>query len=246
MSLRLSNWLKSLQDSFGNKVPSHELSDIILTKVLARFGVELTKYIGAGDNGIVFLTNTNEVVKFTIDKEEAYLWHRLKGKELAGITGSRDVVNLSSSVSGDSIIYAIKAEYAPNPITPEQESRIRQAKAAADKEMQQRVRQVSSGDITSDQYVEFRTLSLINQFQEIADLDESLAKIPDMLMDLADLYGGHVYDLQPANFKRDLDGNVVLIDPSVPNLFGRKEKPEELRFEQKVALAFEVGYIIID
>lgn len=227
-------------------MPNHEFSDKTLQKVSDRFGVELNRYIGAGDNGIVFLTDTNDVVKFTIDKEEAYLWHRLKGKGLSGIAGSRDVVNLSSSNTGDSVVYAIKADYAPNPITPKQEHLIRQAKAATDKEMQARVRQVGKGEITSDQYVELTTLSLVNQFQKIADEDESLAKIPDMLIDLADLYGGHVYDLQPANFKQDLDGNVVLIDPSVPNLFGTKEKPEELRFEHKIALALEVGYIIID
>ncbi len=213
---------------------------------MAKFGVKLIDYIGAGDNGIVFLTNTSEVVKFTIDKQEAYLWHRLKGKELSGITGLRDVINLSSSTKGDSVAYVIKAEYAPNPITAEQESLIRSAKSKAEAEMKRRVTQVRNDEISSDQYIEFRTLSLISEFQKIAEIDDSLDLLPDMLIDLADKFGGHIYDLQPANFRQDVKGKVILIDPSVPDLVGIVEKPTELQFENKLALVFEVSHIIID
>ena len=244
--MRFKNWLKQLQELFGNKAPNHEYSDEILSKVLAKFGVELVEYIGAGDNGIVFITNTEEVVKFTIDKQEAFLWHRLKGKELSGITGLRDVINLSSSTKGDSVVYAIKAEYAPNPITAEQESLIRAAKSKAEAAMQRRVIQVRNDEISSDQYIEYRTLSLVTEFQRIAEIDDSLDLVPEMLIDLADKYGSHIYDLQPANFRRDSKGKVVLIDPSVPNLFGTVEKPTELQFENKLAFALEVSYIIID
>ena len=213
---------------------------------MAKFGIKLVDYIGAGDNGIVFLTDTNEVVKFTIDKQEAYLWHRLKGKELSGITGLRDVMNLSSSTKGDSVVYVIKAEYAPNPITAEQESLIRSAKSKAEAEMKRRVTQVRNNEISSDQYIEFRTLSLISEFQKIAEIDDSLDLLPDMLIDLADKFGSHIYDLQPANFRQDVKGKVILIDPSVPDLVGIVEKPTELQFENKLVLAFEVNHIFID
>lgn len=240
----LKNWLLDRYEEFGDEVPSPQHINDVIRVVTDHFGAVPIKYLGAGDNGAAFLSNDGDIIKFTIDENEAILWHRLKNKSVSGITHLKEVANLSSSKTGDSLIYVLKAEYAPEPVTPQQARLIRAAKEIAGEEANQRLKAMkASGKVSPDDYRMQRALSFIRHFQKIADQDEAFESIPNLLMDLADKYGGYVFDLQPDNFRKNLKGEVILVDPSVPDLTGDIVKPEKLMYEEKLHLIFSVRKI---
>lgn len=204
-----------------------------------------TKYLGAGDNGIAFLADDGDIIKFTIDKNEALLWHRLKSKNQTGITHLKDIYNLSSSKTGDSVVYVLKAEFAPHPVSRKQSELIRAGVIEARENTQADLRKMGV-QRDKDLYMSRRTINMVKQFQKISEIDPNFSEIPELLMDLADKHGGHIYDLQPDNFRRKSTGQVILVDPSVPDLVGDIHNPLNLMYEDKVELAFFTRRIFID
>jgi hypothetical protein len=190
--------------------------------------------LGAGDNGIAFLANDGDVIKFTIDRNEAALWQRLKGQQQKGIITLKNVSNISSSQTGPTLIYVVKAEYAPYPVTDEQAELIRNAKNAATDKIREYFK---TNRRTPEIYHKSRAIELVKQFEIVAASDDAFEKIPDMISDIADRFGGYIYDIEPSNFRRNNNGDVVIIDPSAPDLVGDIEQPEPLAFESKIVTA---------
>lgn len=232
---KLKQWFIELHSEFGDEVPPPEAFNDVIRVVHGAFGATPVKYLGAGDNGIAYLANDNDIIKFTIDKNEALLWHRLKAKTQSGITQLKEVANLASSKTGDSHVYVLKAEYAPNPVTPQQGRLIQHAAEAARQATEADLRRMGSKR-TTELYRIRRTINFVRQFQEIADQDPAFEEIPGLLMDLADKHKGYIYDLQPDNFRRNINGNIILVDPSVPDLVGDIQNPQTLLYEDKLEL----------
>jgi len=195
----------------------------------------LTKYLGSGDNGIVYEADDGDIIKFTIDKNEALLWARLKNKKVPGIIILKDVINLSSSKTGDTHVFVIKAESAPHDVTQEQSKLIQNAYKETNHQTQQDLKKLR---ITGNKeaYINRRAINFVRAFQKIADIDQAFANIPGMIMDIADKHQAFIYDLRPDNFRLNKDGMVLLTDPSVPNLVGSHAEPEELTYEDKIDL----------
>lgn len=211
-----------------------------------RFQSTPVKYLGAGDNGIAFLADDGNMIKFTIDAKEAMLWNRLQKQSISGITHLKDVVNLSSSKTGDSLIYALKAEYAPKSVTKEQEKLIQQGINNAFKTSEKDLKSMrTAGNLDKEQYYKKRTSNFINQFQQAADIDSAFENIPKMLKYLAEK-GGFIYDLQPNNFKRNSNNKIVLVDPSIPDLTGDIVSPEKLVYENKLKFVLEISRILYE
>lgn len=235
----LYDWFTDLAQRFGDKAPSVDKIQNVLQAAENHFQTAIVKYIGSGDNGIVFTTADGDILKFTIDRSEALLWSRLKNQSIAGIVSLKDVVQI-----GDSHVYAIKAEYAPNPISRQQIELINQALSAARKQ--------TASDITKYriagnqvQYQKRRTLNFVRAFQHVARIDPAFRHVPDMLMNIADKYGAFLYDLRPDNFKLNASDEITLVDPSVPDLRGEFAAPRELAFEELLHMALTCRRLII-
>lgn len=244
----LKQWFDDLNEDFEEPdVPSSDKVDNIISKVFSYFGVNPVKYLGKGDNGIALLTSDGDIVKFTIDRNEAYLWNRLKSKQQSGITQLKDVINLKSSKVGNSIIYVLKAEYAPSPVTAKQAQLISQAKKKADTDTSQaRQRVKSSPTTTGEYYWKMRAGNLVKYFDILAQQDDSFRMVPDLIIDLADKSGGYIYDLEPDNFRLNAHGDVILVDPSVPDLVGDISKPQELLYEQILELVMNSNILLYE
>ncbi|MHA2401463.1 MAG: hypothetical protein ACYSYU_00100 [Planctomycetota bacterium] len=242
----LKQWFDELGEDFdSSEVPSPDKVDDVISKVFSYFGVTPVKYLGKGDNGIALLTSDGDIVKFTIDRSEAYLWHRLKSKPQSGITQLKDVINLKSSKTGNSIIYVLKAEYAPSPVTSKQARLISQAKDQALKDSQEQLTKLRQrGVFDKELYWKTRAGNLVKQFSMVADQDDSFRLIPDLIMDLADKVGGYIFDLQPDNFRLNVSGDVILVDPSVPELVGDIQNPQELLYEHLLVLCMNSNILL--
>lgn len=225
-------------------MPSKKSINNAINITLDYFNTKLDKHLGAGDNGIAFLTNDGDIIKFTIDANEAILWNRLKKKSVTGITHLKEVLNLSSRIRGDSLIYVLRAEYVPNPVAPRLAALIRTAKKrASDKTAKDLATMRAKGKVSKETYRNRRTLNLINSFQTIASYNQEFSSIPDLLMDLADKHGGFIFDLQPDNFRQSVKGEVILVDPSVPDLTGDIIQPDKLMYEDRISLSLECDRI---
>ena len=244
----LKQWFEDLSEDFDeSEVPQSGKVDDAISKVFTYFGVTPVKYLGKGDNGIALLTSDGDIVKFTIDQGEAYLWHRLKSNPQSGITQLKDVINLKSSKTGNTIIYVLKAEYAPSPVTPKQAQLISAAKSQATIATQKQLKDLRSKGITNKQaYWQARASNLVNQFTKIADQDKSFRLIPDLIMNLADKVGGFIYDVQPDNFRLNSNGDVILVDPSVPDLVGDLKNPQELLYEHVLDIIMNSNYVFFE
>ena len=240
----LKNWLIDRHEEFGDETPSPQHVNDVIRVVTHHFGTTPVKYLGAGDNGAAFLADDGDIIKFTIDANEAILWNRLKNRNVPGITNLKEIANLSSSKTGDSPIYVLKAEYAPTPITPQQAKLIRTAQETAAAATKADLQALKAKGIPQkeiqERYKTRRAIRFVQQFEEIAAQDNEFAKIPALIMDLADKYGGYIYDLQPDNFRKNLNGEVILVDPSIPDLTGDIVKPQKLLYEDKINLTFDV------
>jgi hypothetical protein len=240
----LTKWLTDLYDDFGDESPSPQQAQKIIQLLASQFNSTPVKYLGSGDNGIAFLADDGDVIKLTIDKNEAILWNRLKNQQQIGIAQIKDVINFHSSKSGESIVYAVKVEYAPLSVTRPQAQLIKQIVDQARSLSQQQYRQRSK-NTTKEQIWNSRTLNFIRLFQQAAKQYPEFSAVPELLMDLADKHQGHIYDLQPDNFRRKQDGQIVLIDPSVPDLIGDIQSPSKLMYEHLIQFLLQSKMIII-
>lgn len=234
----LKNWFAELHQDFGDEMPNPNKTGTIIDKVSRALNTQIVKYLGAGNNGVAFSAADGDVVKYTIDKNEAMLWHRLKNVDLKGIARLKNVLNLSSSKTGDSFIYVVKVEYVAHDLSPQQAKMV-------SKVLNGVVDKGGRGNVDREQFIVNRSVNLVNGFEDLAEQDPDFEYIPDMIMDLADKHKAHIYDLQPDNFKKNADGKVVLIDPSIPDLIGDVQHPERILFEDKVTFTLESTNILI-
>lgn len=239
----LTDWLTDLQDDFGDESPSPTLSHKIVQLLTSQFNSTPVKYLGSGDNGIAFMADDGDVIKLTIDKNEAILWNRLKNQDQIGIAQIKDVINFHSSKSGESIVYAVKVEYAPLSVTKPQAQLIKQIVKQARLLSQQYLQ--NSRNTPKEKVWNNRTLNFIKLFQKAAEQYPEFSAIPELLMDLADKHKGHIYDLQPDNFRRKQDGQIVLIDPSVPDLIGDIQSPFKLMYEDIIQFLLQSKMVIV-
>lgn len=234
--LKLKDWLAELHEQFGDKVPQPDQIESVINAVEKATNAKLTKYLGQGDNGIAFLADDGDVIKYTIDNKEVLLWSRLLGKKQQGIIAVAKTIHLVDKVKGGSYLYVIKADYAPYNVTAEQTKLIRRAFESAIKRSEQ---SLSQSRQSSDPYAHSknRTQILMDEFEQLAEIDSSFENIPWMLADLADKHGGYIYDLRPDNFRLDSNKKVILIDPSVPDLRGEGTRPAEILYEERLDIA---------
>lgn len=230
-------WLLDLHESIDRNIPSPDKYVKIWDAVTKHFNESIYKYLGHGDNGMAFVTKNENVVKFTIDKNEAMLWNRIKNTDIKGIAMIKDIVKLSSSIDGETYIYAINVEYIAHDLSEEQSKLVYSALKKATGQRK--------SYINKNEHINDRAVNLVNAFEEIAAIDSSLDLIPDLIMDMADKHGGYIYDLKPDNFKINRDGKAVLIDPSVPDIIGDVESPHDLLFENLLSLQLECSEILI-
>lgn len=240
---QLYEWFKEIYEDFEDySVPSPRVIDYAINQVLSFLGTDLKEYLGKGDNGIVFLAEDGDVIKFTIDANEAYLWQRLQGNKEYGIIEVKQVINLASSKTGKSIIFAIKAEYAPYPLSPKERDLVRQTVAKA-REVTSKQSSTLKGD--RDRRIETRTINFIQAFEDLSDQYPQFLPIPAILIEIADRHKGHLFDLQPDNFRKNGLGQVVIIDPSVPDLFGDLPDVQQIFYEHKLQILNSIKTIFI-
>jgi len=229
----LQQWLTELHQQFGDKIPNPSKIQQIVTKVEQTLNDKLEKYLGKGDNGIAFQTTNNNVIKYTIDKNEAILWNKLQNQDLPGIAKVQNILNLTSSKTGDTYLYVIQVEYIAHDLTPTQKQQINQILK----------NQPTPTPTTRKNYIQNRTANLMVQFEDLAEQDPAYSLIPDLLADLADKHQAYIYDLRADNFKTNNDGQIILIDPSVPDLLGTNTHPQKILFEHKLEWALKTKTI---
>lgn len=241
--VELQEWLINLDNTFKESTPNPDKIGSILDVVQRATGVNIAEYVGAGDNGIAFRTDKNTVLKFTIDSKEATLWSKLQEKAIPGIIPSYGSYHLIESNDGqaiDTIVYVVHVGYIQEELNRSQISLIRQAVSNASEDMQDRTIQYIArfGDHPEKSTRhKMRTMSLVKAFYDAADRDRTLQNIPEALIDLADSYESHLFDLTPQNFRADDNGYVVLVDPSLPDMSGPIEQPKDLMFESKLEIS---------
>jgi len=233
---QFETWLTNNHSRFGDGIPHPDKISSIVKAVTHYFNTTPIRYIGSGDNGIAFQSDDGNVIKFTLDEREALLWTRLKNKNQPGIAQLKDIANLTSSKTGNSLVYVIKAEFAPTSITQQQSKLIRSALENARQSTLKDLEKLQEKR-TPELHKKRRTINLIREFQKVADQDPTFINIPDMIMDIADKYGAYIYDLQPDNFKINTHGEAIIIDPSIPDIIGEITRPEELLYEDRLELA---------
>ena len=231
----LQQWITELHEQFGDKIPEPQKTQQIVTKVEQTLNTKLEKYLGKGDNGIAFKTNDNSVIKYTIDKNEAILWNRLQNQNLPGIAKLKNVIHLTSSKTGDTYLYVIHVEYIAHDLTQTQKQQINQILK----------KQPPPTQTTRENYISNRTANLMAQFEDLAEQDQSYQLIPDLLADLADKHQAYIYDLRADNFKTNNNGQIILIDPSVPDLLGKITHPQTILFEEKLNIVLKQITLVI-
>lgn len=232
----MRDWFSDLYEEFGDSTPPPDKINRIINQVNKYYGANPVKYLGSGDNGIVYQTDDGDVIKYTIDNKEAATWARIKGKSLAGITQLRDIVQLSGP-NGDTIVYVIKAAIVPHPLNPEQSQAVRKILNKVQEQGKGEAIRARISKLPQQQRHSVRTGRFVREFQNLADADPSFKNIPDLLMDLADKFGAYLFDLQPDNFRVGDDGLVSLVDPSVPDLVGDSNPPGKLVYEDRLVTA---------
>lgn len=233
---KFKKWLQDLFETINKNIPDPDKYEKMWVTTFEKFGEEPKQYLGSGDNGIAFVTKANKVVKFTIDKNEAILWNRIKNSEIPGIAKVDEILRLSSSSKGDTYIYVMKVEYVAKDLNSKQSQLVRSALSESNKG-------VKSYHTKLD-HINDRAVRLVNAFEKIAEIDDTFSDIPDLIMDMADKHGGFIYDLKPDNFKINDNNKAVLIDPSVPDLIGDVKNPDIMLYEN-VMLKLDTIEIII-
>jgi len=224
----LDVWLASLLEDFDEKeVPSPTKVQNILKKAKEATGANIKEYIGQGDNGIVFLSDKNTVLKYTIDAGEATLWGMLKTKPHSGIAQS-----FGSWQIGNTIVYLVHVEYLPNQLRATEADQIKEANQAAKENAKKLIKNKSEWPAT-------HTGQLVRAYAT-----GGLNNVAGALKHLWDL-GVRIYDLQPENFKKSKMGDIKIVDPSVPSLPTGIKPPSRIAFENKLQMAFYVDRIII-
>jgi hypothetical protein len=223
---KFKKWLGDLFETIDKNIPDPDKYDKIWKTAFEKFGEEPQQYLGSGDNGIAFVTKADKVVKFTIDRNEAILWNRIKNNEIPGIARVDEILRLSSSLKGDTYIYIIKVEYVAKDLSNKQSQLVRSALLEANNSVR--------SYHTKMDHINDRAVRLVNAFEKIAEIDSTFSDIPNLIMDMADKHGGFIYDLKPDNFKVNNNNKAVLIDPSVPDLIGDIKNPDVMMYENVV------------
>lgn len=241
---KLTAWFDELASSFSAKAPDPTKTDRILSAVEDYFKVRLTKYLGGGNNGVVFNTNDHTVIKFTIDNKEALLWAEIGETASTGINRPHKIAQLSSSETGDTIVYVVQTDYIPHPVTRPQAALIRQATQIARDEIAAKLSQMRVDKLQPAVRYKIRTTALVKAFANLAQQDRAFTDIPETLITLADKHSSHLFDLQPDNFRMRDDGMVTIVDPSVPDITKESARPEKLMFESVLALTLRCPTIV--
>lgn len=227
---QLKKWFQDLYDDFGGKnIPNPDNIDNVIKNTEKTFGAKLIKYIGSGDNGIAFLASDGDIIKYTIDKNEAILWLKLKNDKIPGIAKLKDIIHITDK-NGDGHVYAMKVEYVSNDLTQYQSKLIRTAMNIVHERIDK------TGDLSRSERINRRTNLIIEVFNKIADKLNEFKFVPYMIERIAKKHNSYVYDIKPDNFKVNDDGYVILIDPSIPDIFGDSEKPRGIIYEDKILL----------
>lgn len=198
------------------------MSGIVKT-IENKINTKIIKIIAQGDNGIVCKCDNATVLKFTIDKNEAILWSKIKGEETPGLAEVYWVAQIFSPEQEDSIVYAINVAYVAQDINDKQRDLINQARKQA---------YAKYSTYKGNSYTYNRTIKLVQEFENIAEIDKSFKLIPQLIINLADKYDSYIYDLHPGNFKVNNEGMVILIDPSVPDIFSVNNTMEQVVYEE--------------
>lgn len=231
----LRGWFVELYEQFGDRVPEPGLFDRVVAVVEGALGDRLDVFLGRGDNGIAFRTVGGNVVKYTIDRNEAVLWNRLRGEGVRGIARVLDVLNLVSSRSGDSYLFVVLVEYVAFDLSGEQRRLVDGVLRGLEPP--------TPGTLRG--YVQDRNAKLIRRFEELAGVDSAFRLVPSLLRGLAGRHEAYVYDLRADNFKVNEDGDIILIDPSVPNLLGVNVHPRRVMFEYRLGLVLGARVVVV-
>lgn len=220
---KLQEWFKSLNQEFPTSTPPVTKTAEIVKIVETRINTKIKQVIAKGDNGIVCVCQNGTILKFTIDENEAKLWSKIKGNNVPGLAEVYWVAQIFSPEQDTSIIYAINVAYIANDINQQQHDLINQARKSAYDQYSK---------YKGQSYTQNRTIKLVQEFEKIAEIDKSFQLIPELIINLADEYDSYIYDLHPGNFKVNDEGMVILIDPSVPDIFNVNNTMEQVVYEE--------------
>jgi len=244
---KLYDWLLDLKQDFGDETPDPDKLDNILSEIKKETSAYPVKYLGKGDNGIAFKTNIGTVLKFTLDEQESLLWSQVVGDTIAGLALLHNVFHLSDKEKGNTSMYVIHVAFIPSDLSDNQSKLLNQTILIASGINTENARaQLGPNPLTPEQFYKQRTLTFIDQFEKAAKRDDSFQLVATMLKKVADRYQSHLIDLKSDNFKVDDAGNLILIDPSVPNIYNNNtnaNKPTILMFEDKINLALNTMII---
>jgi DNA-directed RNA polymerase subunit F len=133
----------------------------------------------------------------------------------------------------------LKIDFVPDPVTKEQGELIRKAVKWAKAKTEEDITKAGNRSI----YKQRRTLNFVKAFDKLTQIDDSFKLIAELFMNLADKIGAYIFDIQPDNFRVNSSGDIILVDPSVPDLFGDFQKPRKLLYEER--LTFVGAYNIL-
>lgn len=218
----LRNWLAWLAEDFDEGIPDPLKVESVLGSVEEEVGVRLTRAIGSCTNGIAFLTASNTVVKFTIDKQEALLWGRLWTNGIPCIADCYGSWQLVSREQGELIVYVVHVEYVPHPLGNRLVSLLHDAASEYARYVDNILR--TGRPVTNSETSAIYT----NVLRTFANKDRRLNDVVTAMTGLANS-GVYVYDLQPDNFKIAKDGTMKMIDPSTP--VGVRGRVDEIVYE---------------
>jgi hypothetical protein len=236
--LRFSSWLTELHGDFGDEVPDPSKAGRIVSAVSGVAGTKPSKFIGSCTNGIAFLTDSNTVLKFTIDEQEAVLWGQLWGWRHPNVAECYGSWQLVSRETGGSIVYVIHVEYVPHPLDTRLSDLLHDASekfiAAIRNDRQVRTSGQLGGNLS--------TIIYLRQLRQAAAVDKRINGIIEVMLAFSDR-NVHISDLQPDNFRLAADKQTIkLIDPSTPK--GANGRVGKVFYEGFGGLGF--GHIVVD
>ncbi len=249
---KAGQWLANLIDVHQPEGPQQQRTvlpqldsvEALLHAIERKLQVQIKDYVGAGDHAAAFVTDRGTVVKISDDDQEAALWHKLRRQKLPGLIQSYGVWRLASRRVGSYDVYLIHVEYAPEPIDSGLAALIDDITELATRRTSRENRKnLQTKWLTwsrSQQEQAARNVAAhhyIEAFKHGAREDHRLLPIVRFLIVLFHEYGTHLPDFQEGNFRIDKNGNVVIVDPSVPIFRGPVASPPEFVFENRLASA---------